>query len=74
MFKFGEMINNTVFMAKYVIGHPDVQKLLKSDVKFDLVISELALNEAILGKKSNHLFRKIFLFTNFLFKRLLGIL
>lgn len=48
--KFNEMMNQTITMTKYVITHPDVQKLLKSEQKFDLVISELALNEAVLGK------------------------
>lgn len=47
--KFKEMINLTVRASKYVITHPEIQKLLKSDIRFDLVISELALNEALLG-------------------------
>lgn len=47
--KFKEMINVTVRASKYVITHPEIQKLLKSDIRFDLVISELALNEALLG-------------------------
>lgn len=51
--KFKEMINQTVTMTSYVIKHPDVQKLLKSSPKFDLVISELALNEAVLGEFHN---------------------
>lgn len=48
--KFREMLNHTVVMTKFVITHPKIQTLLKSDAKFDLVISELALNEALLGK------------------------
>lgn len=48
--KFKEMINLTVKTSKYVIKHPEIQKLLKSDIRFDLVISELALNEALLGR------------------------
>ena len=47
--KFQEMMNNTARMTEYVITHPKVQTLLMSDVKFDIVISELALNEATLG-------------------------
>lgn len=47
--KFQDMINQTVFMANYFITHPKIQTLLKSDAKFDLIISELALNEALLG-------------------------
>lgn len=48
--KFQDMINQTIFMSKYFVTHPKVQALLKSDNKFDLVISELALNEATLGR------------------------
>lgn len=51
--KFKDMINKTVTLTKYSITHPDVQKLLKSNAKFDLVISEVALNEAVLGEKEN---------------------
>lgn len=49
--KFKEMLNHTAVMTRYIITHPKIQKLLKSDVRFDLVISELALNEALLGNK-----------------------
>jgi hypothetical protein len=48
--KFNDMINKTITMVNYTITHPDVQALLRSDKKFDLVISELALNEAVFGK------------------------
>jgi hypothetical protein len=48
-FKFKEMMNQTVTMTNYVVTHPKVQSLLKTGPKFDLVISELALNEAVLG-------------------------
>lgn len=50
MLKFKEMLNQTISMTKFVITHPKIQKLLKSDASFDLVISELALNEALLGE------------------------
>lgn len=33
-----------------MIAHPKVKALLQPDVKFDLVISELSLNEALFGK------------------------
>lgn len=49
--KFKETLNQTVTMTKFVITHHKIQQLLKSNVTFDLVISELALNEALLGKK-----------------------
>lgn len=49
--KLPEMLNNTINITNYVITHSAVQELLKSDVQFDLVISELAMNEAVLGKK-----------------------
>jgi hypothetical protein len=48
--KFKEMLNQTVAMTNYVIRHSKVQSLLKTGPKFDLVISELALNEAVLGR------------------------
>lgn len=50
--KLGDMLNKTITMTNLTIRHPKVQKLLKSEVKFDLVISELALNEAIFGKQN----------------------
>lgn len=48
-FKLGEMIDNTINMTRQTIMHPDVQALFKPGVKFDLVISEIMLNEAVLG-------------------------
>lgn len=48
--KMKEMLNQTLTMTKYVITHPKVKALLESNATFDLVISELALNEAILGE------------------------
>lgn len=47
--KIGDMLNQTLTMTKFVINHPNIQKLFKSKAQFDLVISELALNEALLG-------------------------
>lgn len=49
--KITEAFEKTSNMTKYTIFDPKVQELLKSDQKFDLVISEMALNEAVLGKK-----------------------
>lgn len=70
--KFKDVLNQTYFATKYIVTHPRVQKLLKSDVKFDLVISELALNEAVLGELelSQH---KLLRYVD-VFKRFLGIL
>lgn len=48
--KFIDMLNQTNAIARNLISHPKVKKLLSSNEKFDLVISELALNEALLGK------------------------
>lgn len=56
--KFNEMLNQTITMTNYVITHPNVQNLLKSNAKFDLVISELALNEAVLGELNKFEFQK----------------
>lgn len=44
-----EMFNITSFMTNLTIRSPQVQELLKPGVKFDLVISEIMLNEAVLG-------------------------
>jgi hypothetical protein len=49
VFKFQEMINQTALATELVIKHPRTRELLKSDATFDLVISELALNEGLLG-------------------------
>lgn len=43
------MLNLTTRAVKYTIEHSAVQSLLRSNIKFDLVISELAMNEAVLG-------------------------
>ena len=51
-FKLEDMLNKTVTMTNLTIRDPKVQKLLKSELKFDLVISELALNEAVFGERS----------------------
>lgn len=50
---FFQITNKTYHLTKFTISSPDVQKLLKSDQKFDLVISEIALNEATLGELLN---------------------
>lgn len=44
-----DMINNTLTMTKSAITNQKVQDLLKPGVKFDLVISEIMMNEAVLG-------------------------
>lgn len=43
------MISMTVTLAKSTILNPQVQALLKPEVKFDLVISEIMMNEAVFG-------------------------
>lgn len=57
-----DMLNSTNAMTNYTINHPDVQKLLKSDKKFDLVISEVFLNDAFLGRHLNNVINKVFKF------------
>lgn len=47
--KFQDMIDQTAFMTEFFITHPKIQTLLKSKQNFDLIISELAFNEALLG-------------------------
>lgn len=47
---FVDMINTTALMTEFLIKHDKVQELFKSKVKFDLVIAEVFLNEALLGK------------------------
>lgn len=47
---FFEMLNLTNDLVRYFITYPKIQQLFNAENKFDLVISELALNEAILGK------------------------
>ena len=44
-----EMLNSNNAMTNYTINHPDVQKLMKSGQKFDLVVSEVFFNNAFLG-------------------------
>lgn len=48
--KFIDTLNQTNVIARNIVSHPKIQELLSSNEKFDLVISELALNEALLGK------------------------
>lgn len=50
LLKFFDMLDKVNQLDRYIVSHPKVQKLLHSEEKFDLVISELALNEAMLGK------------------------
>ena len=57
----GEMFNRTHFMTRKFITDPNIQALLKSDAKFDLVITELAMNEAVLGKCRNRKIKFILL-------------
>jgi uncharacterized protein (DUF2344 family) len=47
---FFEILNKTHLLTEKIITDADVQNLLKSDQKFDLVISEISLNEATLGE------------------------
>lgn len=48
--KFKQMLDLSAQFVEYTIQHPEVQSLLRSeDTTFDLVISEIAINEAILG-------------------------
>ncbi|KAG5671714.1 hypothetical protein PVAND_001894 [Polypedilum vanderplanki] len=49
LFKFYDMLKKTTLATEFIIRNEKTQELLKSDIKFDLVISELALNEAVLG-------------------------
>lgn len=48
-FKVTEMIATTIMMTRSSIVNPKVQALFKPEVKFDLVISEIMMNEAVLG-------------------------
>lgn len=47
---FAEKLNLAAKIVNYTIQHPEVQNLLNSEKKFDLVISELAVNEAVFGE------------------------
>lgn len=47
---FYKMVNTTSYLTKHTILDDQVQSLLKSNIKFDLVISEVAMNEALFGK------------------------
>lgn len=48
--KLRQIFKFTIAMTKYFVTHSKVQELLKSTAKFDLVISGLVLNEALLGE------------------------
>lgn len=52
-FKFKELLNLSSLAVDYTIRHPETQALLRSGKTFDLVISEQAINEALLGIKFN---------------------
>ena len=46
---FANMINTAASMTEFLIKHEKVQELFKSKSKFDLVITEVGMNEALLG-------------------------
>jgi hypothetical protein len=73
--KFIEVVDRTVDITKAVISFPAVQELLKSDQEFDLVISEIALNEATLGKNNSDLENLFFpILCNYFTNRFFGTL
>lgn len=47
--KFKGMLDLSARAVNFTIQHPKTQELMKSKIKFDLVISEIALNEAVFG-------------------------
>jgi glucuronosyltransferase len=49
MTKNKRLYANTNFITNFTLNHPNVQQLLKSNEKFDLIILELYLNDALLG-------------------------
>ena len=50
VFRAFDVLNNTAMLAIHTIQHPEVQKLLSSDLNFDLVISEAGMHDAFLGE------------------------
>lgn len=47
--KFKYLYGNTLHMTNITLHHPAMKKLLKSDQKFDLIILDLFLTDALLG-------------------------
>lgn len=47
--KFKFMYKNTLLMANYTLQHPEMKKILISDQKFDLIILDMFLTDALLG-------------------------
>lgn len=47
--KFKFLYRNTLHMTNITLQHPEMKKLLKSNEKFDLLILELFLTDALLG-------------------------
>lgn len=47
--KFKYLYTNTLIMTNITLQHPEMKKLLKSEEKFDLIILDLFLTDALLG-------------------------
>lgn len=47
--KFKYLYKNTLTMTNFTLQHPEMKKLLKSEEKFDLIILDLFLTDALLG-------------------------
>jgi glucuronosyltransferase len=47
--KFKYTYTNTLVMTNFTLNHPEMKKLLKSNEKFDLIILDLFLTDALLG-------------------------
>lgn len=47
--KFKYLYANTLIMTNLTLQHPEMKKLLKSEEKFDLIILDLFLTDALLG-------------------------
>lgn len=47
--KFKFLYRNTLVMTNYTLRHPEMKKLLQSNEKYDLIILDLFLTDALLG-------------------------
>lgn len=47
--KFKFLYKNTLFMTNFTLQHPEMKKLMKSNEKYDLIILDLFLTDALLG-------------------------
>lgn len=47
--KFKVLYSNTLLMTNFTLKHPEMKKLLSSNEKFDLIILDLFLTDALLG-------------------------